>query len=265
MAKVKAPSRKLKGTRLKIDRANKHIADFKEVVTQFLWFTPNLYGPQPKTRKNRNPKHLKDVFRLKVALPNELFTTAGDAIHNLRSALDHVAFAIAIKAGVKSARALRDIDFPIRRNRKTFNDSLNKAAVKQCGAKALAFYRCLKPYNRGNKRLWALQDLDVVDKHRKLLVLIPRAGVVRIIPGGGSPPIDLATAVSLKKGIKTSAIAAAHGYPNAKTQLAPLIAFDHVGFRSTDAVEVLEKLSTYVTAIIEEASVATQNVPPVAG
>lgn len=251
MAKIKAPSRRLKGARLKVDRANKHIRDFKEAVSQFLWFTPNLYGPQPKTRKNRNPKHLKDVFRLKVSIPDEVYATAGDAIHNLRSALDHVAFSIARKAGVSDARSLRDIDFPIRRNLKAFDDSMRKAAVKSCGPKAVAFYRIFKPYNRGNRTLWAINALDVIDKHRKFLALSPKVGAVRIVFPDSRQPITLATAISLKKGVKMGG--AAYGHPDAKTQLAPLITFDHAGFRSRDAGEVLDKFSMYVAFIIEEA------------
>ncbi len=107
--------------------------------------------------------------------PDRLGLIAGDCIHNLRSALDNLAFQLALahNKGRLSNNIERYSGFPILSNDiardpeslKTFNkmtrgiDPLAKAEIEG-----------LQPYKRGNRfstdPLWQLNKLDIEDKHR---------------------------------------------------------------------------------------------------
>jgi hypothetical protein len=143
--------------RVKTDRAKHHILQVEEiaarirpnVVSLFRDSKGNFVGPEPS----------RDV-------PVDLVTSAGDAIHNLRCALDHLAWHLAHwehgKPGPKCG-------FPIGKSLKNY-ESMKPAMVAGMSTEAKKAIDDLRPYKGGNEPLWQIHHLDIVDKHRQLFV-----------------------------------------------------------------------------------------------
>ncbi len=113
--------------------------------------------------------------------PNRLDEVAccvGDAIHNLRSALDLLACEVVEKSG----ESPKDVHFPFADTEKALTE---KTATSDNGGmvKRHKFHRAredarkahlgLRPHGEphGNALLWGLHRLDLIDKHQDLLTL----------------------------------------------------------------------------------------------
>jgi hypothetical protein len=107
-----------------------------------------------------------------VAIPERLSLIAGDAIHNLRSALDYLAYELAeisSPGGFDESR----IFFPISDGRDNHEARLRdiRSILRQDAIDAL---RVLQPYRGGKghgNTLWCLHRLDILDKHRLLITV----------------------------------------------------------------------------------------------
>jgi hypothetical protein len=85
-----------RGSRLKIERANKHIQELCSVVTAF--FQTDPYRIDIENNPYRGLSQVR--FQFTGALPSEVPLIIGDAVHNLRSALDlAVCHAISLGGG----------------------------------------------------------------------------------------------------------------------------------------------------------------------
>jgi hypothetical protein len=110
---------------------------------------------------------------------HELSCAAGDTIHNLRSALDHVAYAVASTRSL-SAEQLKRVYFVIRPTEAAFNKVISKrdAVEPHIGPDWISFLRNLQPFaTPPNEGLARINDLDNMDKHRLLLGLMPTVDV----------------------------------------------------------------------------------------
>ena len=95
----------------------------------------------------------------------------GDAIHNLRSALD-----LAICELV--AKDTRWCKFPFHPTAEKLISAVTKGAIKVSGPAVVdAIINIIKPYKGGNDLLYALHDADIDDKHR---LLIPAVSSVTV-------------------------------------------------------------------------------------
>jgi hypothetical protein len=120
-------------------------------------------------------------------VPPLILQLIGDCLQNLRSCLDHLAYALALanKGSLTDAEAVK-IAFPIfcyvagfedRRMRKIANLSIAAQAV----------IKGLQPYytkNPTSHLLWHLETLNNIDKHRRLLV-----SVVSVLGAGVRYPL----------------------------------------------------------------------------
>jgi hypothetical protein len=150
------------GSKLKIKRAKKHIRDLDHRIAAFV---DDFDGPFADT--DRQTGHLLLNFPPDVGLPLELSVIIGDAIHNLRTALDLAWVDICEHLGVE---VTSKTSFPIRETRKELVDALNGAP--KIKGNAMLYERIvddIKPYARGNDALWPLHRLDIVDKHKLIL------------------------------------------------------------------------------------------------
>jgi hypothetical protein len=103
----------------------------------------------------------------------------GDIVHNLRSALDQLAYRLVV--GVSQAPITRAISFPIFRDSglKTPQqvNSLVRDTVRGSRPHLIDKLSRLEPYEGGRHQiLWALHYLDIIDKHR---LLVTAAGATR--------------------------------------------------------------------------------------
>lgn len=171
------------GALLKLERAQTHLGELDYAVFRYL-------------RQRRYSITLIQDFEteragfeltLKEPPPPQIGVILGDAIHNLRAALDHVIAANALAAG-KTAKGTA---FPIGKDCTDFEQRALDSARK-AGPEAVAVCSELKPYRGGNDSLVDLHELDIVDKHR-LLIGIVAAGHFggRYLKRLGEPQISI--------------------------------------------------------------------------
>jgi hypothetical protein len=95
--------------------------------------------------------------------------SAGDIVHNLRSALDHLAHQLVL-VGSPGKEPTRRIEFPIAKDFATYEKD-KRAKVEGMRQDAIAAIDALKPYKGGNDDLWRIHELDNIDKHRGLFTI----------------------------------------------------------------------------------------------
>jgi len=150
------------GARLKLERAKHHINDLKDRGERFA-----RDNPHEITIKN-DMETGDDFIYITPAqpLPTELLLILGDAIHNMRSALDH-AWNATLFDREKFTR------FPIRETEEALKNATNGA--KQNAPKEVIDFieNTVQPYDGGKgDAIWQLDCLDVVDKHKLLIAHI---------------------------------------------------------------------------------------------
>src|SRR5579863_169632 len=81
--------------RLKIKRADKHIAELQAAILAF-----KATNPHEVTAK-RDPNTRKLIYYVHKAdpVPDDIALIAGDVLQNLRSAVDHLAYQLVLVAG----------------------------------------------------------------------------------------------------------------------------------------------------------------------
>lgn len=106
--------------------------------------------------------------------PTELAVLIGDAIHNLRSSLDNLAYALATAhTGKLSASVARACAFPIFGTGPLFRGERGRGAAPKMQAlspRTRTAMERLQPYHRRKhpelELLWILEELSNIDKHR---------------------------------------------------------------------------------------------------
>lgn len=144
-------------SRLKIERAKKHVNDLNDIIIDFLADKPfelwSRYKKKPSQRFLFVKQH-KDI-------PTEVSLIIGDAIHNLKSALDILAFRM---VGDKAPTPQRVL-FPFASSEKGLQGSIGNRQLGLAGEKVVDTIKGLQPYAGGNKLLYGIQILDTKDKH----------------------------------------------------------------------------------------------------
>jgi hypothetical protein len=157
-------------SKLKIKRANKHISEFQEMVKTFVKSDFYSFGIETDANTGQN------ILRFKVtADPSwELPLILGDAIHNLRAALDLAYVELIVNIGKEPTDWTT---FRVWDDRDKLVSTLSKGILKGSDGiiKMLADEICA--YKGGNALLTALDGLDIDDKH---LLLIPVFSVAQL-------------------------------------------------------------------------------------
>jgi hypothetical protein len=163
--------------RIKIERAKKHLQDLAAVANSLEDTT--ILTRDPDTHIAPHPivlMHPHD-FKTVPTLPIDAVTIAGDVVHNLRSALDHLARQLVL-VGLEidplaipfTEKDWRGIYFPISETPEKYESEKPKK-VKGMLLEAVETIDRLKPYKGGNDPLWRIHELDNIDKHRSLFTL----------------------------------------------------------------------------------------------
>src|ERR1041385_2774369 len=100
----------------KLERAKQHIIDFERAQQIFLDQNPYVAVHYSEV----NPRDYVIEFRLYESCPDHLLTIVGDAIHNLRSALDHLAHQLEI---ANERRPDKSTQFRVYENRLAFDNA----------------------------------------------------------------------------------------------------------------------------------------------
>jgi hypothetical protein len=169
-------SASLDAAKAKVQWAEKHFGDFKDI----------LFGRSTGVGTRKTTVLHYDVQRQSnpgparfLAPPRECRLAFGDAVHQLRSSLDHIVYALA-QPLTTDPKVLRKIDFPIYIDENLFNGSKGVGHLRRLfSADQFAAIVRAQPYKRNpvaphTEWLWVLSELDNIDKHRTILVVDPR-------------------------------------------------------------------------------------------
>jgi hypothetical protein len=148
--------------RAKIERAKDHTRDIEGALHAFRNTDP--YG----FRTEDDPQTGDKIYRIHIRsdTPLGFSLIVGDAIHNLRSALDHLAWQLVEVNGKTPSKGTY---FPISETLTKYKSSKG-AKIQGMSAGAKNLLDSIKPYQGGNDDLWILNELDNFDKHRLLFV-----------------------------------------------------------------------------------------------
>lgn len=163
---------KLHGAILKTQRAGKHIEDLDLVVRLFCDTNPcRIFVDKNNPKTGYQSVIVADV----VKVPDIIGVLAGEAVNNLRSALDYVAWELVnATTGAVSLKAkdLRRIQFPLL---PTSNDATSEAIlgyVPCVSAEIVELIRGVQPYQAGYRPLAEMVALNRIDKHRTIVTAV---------------------------------------------------------------------------------------------
>ncbi len=155
----------LKNTRLKLERAKEHLDVLDTKLTEFQDVNPF------RVTDYEDSKNALYIRQLEIPIIDpKLAIIAGDAVYSLRSALDHVAWQLALTTKDRPNRStcfpIVDEDIPEKMRR-------FQIATRDIPIAAVNEIKLLQPYTRGSNYktdpLWMLDKLCNIDKHRVTL------------------------------------------------------------------------------------------------
>lgn len=161
----------LNGARLRLEWAAAHLDAMKHEAILFM-----TEVPQPYTFvRERNPEGGDDILRAKIfRWPDAKFgMRVADAVHNLRSVLDMIAWECALKGKRPPTETDRSVAFPICMDDSEWEDRGTKRMIRLIPDDAVTIIKSFQPYSRpdGIQGLGLVQSLDNWSKHKRLLSL----------------------------------------------------------------------------------------------
>jgi hypothetical protein len=153
--------------RLKIERAGQHIAELRIAIAGFLGSKPLAIIVEAPDTFKLTQSHVWTA-RVRNTVPLSMSSILGDAVHNLRTALDLLASDLAKLNGKSPA----GVHFPFAGDVLGLDDQIRRKNFTRAGAQAVKLLRSLRPYKGGNIALRGLHDLDLQDKHQAVLPAI---------------------------------------------------------------------------------------------
>ena len=99
-------------------------------------------------------------------VPPAVLAALGDAIHNMRAALDLMATELARING----KSDKKVYFPFAESKEELPTQIESKHFDRAGDDAVSLLKKFEPYKGGNEKLRAIHDLDIRDKHINILV-----------------------------------------------------------------------------------------------
>jgi hypothetical protein len=161
----------------KVERANKHIGDLRDAVASFVATNPYKVGAK------RDPATRKSVYYVTEvqAVPQEIPIILGDAIQNLRTALDHLAQHLYL-VGSGATVYRKNTSFFVAPKAAEYK-RLASGKVEHMRQEAIDALAALEPYQGGKGNdFWVLHCLNNVDKHRALVAAGSSYSSVDVLP-----------------------------------------------------------------------------------
>ena len=167
-------SDKLQGARAKVKRAIDHFNQIDAAIGEiFIAERDSDSTATPSYEYIADRQELIILRPQSAPVDSSLSLMVGDCIHNARSALDHLVYQLAILNGA-SDEAASKTSFPIYLTPRKFKNGVGSKIAPFISDTALAEIEKLQPYAAGNAGeedvSWVLSQLDIVDKHRLLIV-----------------------------------------------------------------------------------------------
>jgi hypothetical protein len=165
-------SPKLSNVRDKIDRAKHHLDDIDAALKVVLGTETNTQLPIAYDFDLDRKQLIINLTKCQPIDPT-LPLMIGDCIHNLRSALDHLVYRLALENQVSHIAANKTF-FPIYLDKTQFDERVEKLVKPFISASVLAEIEKSQPYSAYDvpeeADIWILSRLDIIDKHRLLIV-----------------------------------------------------------------------------------------------
>ena len=181
------------GSRLKVERASKHLEELEREVRAF--FDNNPYRPIRHVDPE-DTRYFIYQFPPQPVPPLSLAVIVGDVVHNLRSSLDHIAWQLSL---LTTSEPYKNTAFPIFKDTKPTSVTNFKRMTKDVLPDAIRVIEALQPYHAGDTaeytHLWILNSLWNTDKHRLLNAVPVRLtvpafsgpdGSIRHLPDGAT-------------------------------------------------------------------------------
>jgi hypothetical protein len=174
----------LEGARRKVRRAREHLRTLETETAAYAESEPFTFDGDIEAESGHLVFTVR--FRDSIEVPQGLALVAGDAVHNLRSALDHLAWALASTGSGPG----RWTQFPIMELRDSYVQNVDRL-LEGVGLEHRAQIERLQPYHVRiaaeagrpateileefpyNTPLFLIARLDNMDKHRLLLRQVP--------------------------------------------------------------------------------------------
>jgi hypothetical protein len=185
------------GCRAKVERANEHIDALKASSDVFFRTEPKPYRIDTEVTEEGRAYVWKG-FELS-SIPPIIPILAGEAIHQLRSSLDHLVVAMVRERG---NAITKDHGFPITNNPEAFTNARKRGQLDSISRIAQDRIESLQPYkteNLSSSVLWTLHTADIEDKHRLLVVVTASAMMESISitsPSAGATTIREMTTIT---------------------------------------------------------------------
>lgn len=161
----------LDGIIRKIQRADEHIRDLNARINALIEGDAYRLASEPDTDPR---EHILKAFGPEP--PPEFAIIAGEAIHQLRTSLDHLVWQLVVAAGGTPTHWHA---FPICATRKGFESACERGVVKGISESAFARIESRQPYHTGQDTrrnfLEVLRVLNNHDKHRSMILVTAAA------------------------------------------------------------------------------------------
>jgi hypothetical protein len=181
--------------RLKTTRAEKHFQEFKRMLG---------FGPDPLTPPKVTGIHLESDWTLHITTSDptepspDVGLAFGDAIHQLRSSLDHLICALAMRNHSPDVCEKFGLQFPIMKDLRDFCAyRLVSQGTLRCliGSSEFKVVEDAQPYKRNaieptKDPLYVLSKLDNIDKHRLVIKFEHRVSGDFSITSKSGPTVD---------------------------------------------------------------------------
>jgi hypothetical protein len=165
----------LGSAREKIGHAQAHLDKIDSALNTALG-TESQIQPIAHDPDSKGNKHLIISLTNVGPIDPNLPLIIGDCIHNLRSALDHLVYQLAILNRAPTEAAEKTM-FPVcltKGGRSGFDERVKRNVAPFVSSSALAEIERTQPYETYSvpeeSDIWILHKLDIIDKHRLLII-----------------------------------------------------------------------------------------------
>ena len=243
----------LSGVRLKLDRAEHHIESLSAETQAFRQRKPKPFGFRTEERPGPDGSVEYVLYAIvREYPPSEWALIIGDAVQNIRSALEHLAYELSTPTGRR-----RGTQFPIFKEERLFKERGEQKIATMEGDERTLIER-VQPYNAeknpANDPLAVLNKLSNLDKHRLLVTTVAAVSKQETWVGSDNAFIE---AGPVKHDAKIVALTAAPKDPAVKMNVQPKADLEvHVadtgivGYRK-EAVDLLDMLHDHVRTMVD--------------
>jgi hypothetical protein len=178
----------ISGHELKLGRSQHHFNEVSSLLTTYK--NPTPYS----IRRDENPRTgLSFWITLNRKPPDEIALAAGDCIHNLRSALDHIVYELSSHT---AGQHVPDTAFPVLVSSRNWK-AISGQQLRAVPAPALKRIDELQPFHGLDARYWTrerllhVHQLDIADKHRNLNLAVANVPESSVLYGHDGPPFKV--------------------------------------------------------------------------